>query len=188
MTIIICRLLTPLFSYRKSLKQTVAPKSSWSRGCVQKQPTACRLCPLSLAQAAKVYGVPASASTRIEGLVFPAGKPHVIPGIVWATLEITDGVHDGYLALCFFQVPFQALIVHRQNCDKKRHAGCYLRQRLHPWDTFVLRYNLLRIKLEGLSTGLRETVLRILYSPAFFLSFYLFLHSFLKQDQIMPIK
>lgn len=123
---------------RRFLKQTVAPKSSKSLGCVQKQPTAYRLCPLSFAQAAKAHGVPASASTRIEGLVSPSGKPYVILGIVWATLEIADGVHDRFPPLCFFQVTFQALRVCRQNGDKKRHASCYLRQRLHPWDAFVM--------------------------------------------------
>lgn len=91
------------------------------RGYVRKPPTAFRLCPLLLAQAAKAYGVPAPASTLSEGLVSPTGKPYVtcdMVSLVRGTPEIKDGVHDKFPPLCFLQVASWALMVGRQKDDK----------------------------------------------------------------------
>ncbi len=103
------------------MKQTVAPRSLWSRGYVQKPPTAFRLCPLPLAQAAKAYGVPAPASALIEGFVSPTGKPYVTHDmffLVRETPEINDGVHGKFSPLCFLQVASWVLMIGRQKDEK----------------------------------------------------------------------
>jgi len=88
---------------------------------VRKPPTVFRLCPLLLAQAVKAPGVPAPASTLIEGLVSPTGKPYVtcdMVSLLRGTPEINDGVHDKFPPLYFLQVAFRALMVVRQKDDK----------------------------------------------------------------------
>lgn len=135
----------PSFPNRKFMKQTAAPRSSWSRGYVRKPPTAFRLCPLLLAQAAKAHGVPAPASALIEGLVSPTGKPYVthdMVSLVWETPEINEGVHDKLPPLCFLQVASWALIVDRQKDDKVSTDTL-----LVIWDTLRSSSNHLRIKL-----------------------------------------
>lgn len=158
-----------LFPNRKFMKQTVAPRSLWLSRYVRKPPTAFRLCPLLLAQAAKAHGVPAPASTLIEGLVSPTGKPYAtydMVSLARGTPEINDGAHDKFPPFCFLQVAFWALMVVRQKDDKVSTDTLFvIRDRVHPWDPQI-KFQPPWDKLEWLSISLRVSILRILFSSA----------------------